>query len=75
MKILFHYPLVLPSIKSCDTKSFPETFITKIKANKCPAKEKKKAQEKRKKTGGKRKVKSGDLCILKLGKLKFCFSL
>ena len=87
MKILSHYPPVPPSIKSCDTKSFPETFLTKIKASKCPAKEKKTAQEKRKKTRGKRKVKSGDccvtikpktskfcyLCILKPGKLKFCF--
>ena len=52
-----------------------------------PSKRKKTAQEKRKKTRGRRKVKSGDccvtikpktskfcyLCILKPGKLKFCF--
>ena len=62
MKILFHYPPVPPYSKS---------FLTKIKASKCPVKEKKMAQEKQKKTGGERKVKSGDLCILKLGKLKF----
>ena len=40
------------ALKSCDTKNFLKTFLTKIKA-----------QEKRKKIRGKRKVKSGDCCV------------
>ena len=41
MKILFHYPPVLPSIKSCDTKSFLETFLTKLRLVNAQQKKKK----------------------------------
>ena len=57
MKILSHYPPVPPSIKSCDTKSFPETFLSKIKASKCPAKEKKRLKKSKRKQEVKEKLK------------------
>ena len=82
MKILSHYPPVPPFIKSCDTKSFPETFLTKIKASKCSAKEKKwlKKSERKQEVKEKLKVETAvsllnpnpQICylyILKLGKL------
>ena len=57
MKILSHYPPVPPSIKSFDTKSFPETFLTKIKASKCPAKEKKRLKKSERKQEVEEKLK------------------
>ena len=45
-------------------KALPKTFPTKMKSNKCPAKEKKWGKKKRKKRGGeKAKSKSQDCCV------------
>jgi len=56
MKILSHYPLVLPSKKKKihDPRTFSKPFPTKTKPSKCLNKEKKTGKEKQKKRGGKK---------------------
>ena len=70
MKILFHcsptfpfsFPFLSPNPKIL--KAFLKTLPTKMKPTKCPAREKKMRQEKRKKKGGeKAKSKSQDCCV------------
>ena len=57
-----HLPFLSPNPKIL--KAFLKTLPTKMKATKCPAREKKKRQEKRKKRGGeKAKSKSQDCCV------------
>ena len=68
-----HLPFLSPNPKIL--KAFLKTFPTKMKPTKCPAKEKKMRQEKRKKKGGeKAKSKSQDCCVtFKPQNSKFCF--
>ena len=65
MKILFHCPpsfFFSPNPKIL--KAFLKSIPTKMKPTKCPAREKKMRQEKRKKKGGeKAKSKSQDCCV------------
>ena len=57
-----HLPFLLPYPKIL--KAFLKTIPTKMKPTKCPAREKKMRQEKRKKRGGeKAKSKSQDCCV------------
>ena len=65
-----HLPFLSPNPKIL--KAFLKTLSTKMKPTKCPAREKKMRQEKRKKKGGeKAKSKSQDCCVT--FKPKFCF--
>jgi len=59
MKILSHYPLVLPSKKSMILECFAKPFPTKRKPSKCPTKEKK-GGKKSKRSGEERKQKVKD---------------
>ena len=52
MKILFHCPPTFPSPNPKILKAFLKTLPTKMKPTKCPAREKKIRQEKRKNRGG-----------------------
>ena len=64
MKILFHCPPTFPSPNPKILKAFLKTLPTKMKPTKCPARDKKMRQEKRKKRGGeKAKSKNQDCCV------------
>ena len=67
-----HLPFLSPNPKIL--KAFLKTLPTKIKPTKCPAREKKMRQEKRKKRGEERKWKVKDKTAVSLLNLsKFCF--
>jgi len=64
IKILSHYPLVLPSKKFTILELYAKPFPTERRPSKCPAKEKT-ANEKQKKWGGERakgKRRRGSAC-------------